>query len=50
MAINAPACPRLHTPRRTFKLFSSLALYRALRPIAGPVLAWRMAFAWRAAS
>lgn len=50
MATHAPACTRLHTPRRTFKLFSSLALYRALRPIAGPVLAWRVAFSGRAAA
>ena len=50
MATHAPACPRLHTPRRTLKLFPSLALYRALRPFTGPVLAWRVAFAWGAAS
>lgn len=50
MATNAPACPRLHTPRRTLKLFPSLALYRALRPFTGPVLAWRVAFAGRAAA
>ena len=50
MANHAPACTRLHTPRCTLKLFPSLALYRALRPVAGPVLAWRVAFAWRAAS
>lgn len=50
MAINAPACPRLHTPRRTLKLFQSLALYRAMRPFTGPALAWRLSFAWRAAA
>ena len=50
MATNAPACPRLHTPRRTLKLSPSLALYRALRPFTGPVLAWRVAFAGRAAA
>lgn len=50
MATNAPACPRLHAPRRTLKLSLSLALYRALRPFTGPVLAWRVAFAWGAAS
>ncbi len=50
MAINAPACPRLHTPRRTLKLFPSLALYRAMRPFTGPALAWRLSFAWRAAA
>ena len=48
MATNAPACPRLHTPRRTLKLSPSLALYRALRRITGPVLAYRLAFAGRA--
>ena len=50
MATHVPACTRLHTPHRTLKLFPSLALYRALRPVAGPVLAWRVAFAWGAAS
>ena len=50
MATHVPACTRLHTPRRTLKLFPSLALYRALRPFTGPVLAWRVAFAWGAAS
>lgn len=48
MATHAPACTRLHTPRRTLKLFPAFALYRVLRPIAGPVLAWRVAFAGRA--
>ena len=45
MAIHAPACTRLHafaSPLRT------LNLYRALRVVAGPVLAWRLSFAWRA--
>lgn len=50
MATHVPACTRLHTPRRTLKLFPSLALYRALRPFTGPVLAWRVAFAGRAAA
>jgi len=50
MTTNAPACPRLHTPRRTLKLSPSLALYRALRPFTGPVRAWRVAFAGRAAA
>jgi len=50
MATHAPACVRLHTPRRTLKLFPSLALYRSLRPFTGPVLAWRVAFAGRAAA
>ncbi len=27
-----------------------LTLFRFLRPITGPVLAWRIAFAWRAAA
>ena len=48
MATHAPACIRLHAPRRTLKLFPSLALYRSLRPFTGPVLAWRVAFAWGA--
>jgi len=51
MATHAPACTRLHapaSPRRTLELFASLALYRTLRRIAGPVLAWRVAFAGRA--
>ncbi len=53
MATHAPACTRLHTPtppRCTLKLSPALALYRALRPIAGPVFAWRVAFGGRAAS
>jgi hypothetical protein len=28
--------------------FSTLTLYRVLRTIAGPVLAYRLSFAWRA--
>lgn len=27
-----------------------LNLFRFLRPVAGPVLAWRIAFAWRGAA
>lgn len=27
-----------------------LNLFRFLRPLTGPVLAWRIAFAWRAAA
>ena len=53
MATHAPECVRLHTPtspRRTLTLFPALALYRALRRLAGPVFAWRMAFGERAAS
>jgi len=50
MATHAPACTRLHTPCRTLKLFPSLTLYRALRPFTGPVQAWRVAFAGRAAA
>ena len=50
MATHAPACIRLHAPRRPLKLSPSLALYRALRPFTGPVLAWRVAFAWGGAS
>lgn len=53
MATHAPACVRLHTPtspRFTLKLSPALALYRALRRVAGPVFAWRVAFAGRAAS
>lgn len=50
MATHAPACTRLHTSRRTLKLFPSLALYRALRPFTGPMLAWRVAFGRRAAA
>lgn len=45
MATLALACRRLHAP--TSPAFS-LQLYRALRPLVGPVLAWRVAFAWRA--
>ncbi len=45
MATHAFACTRLHAPALT--LFN-LWLYRALRRFVGPVLAWRLAFAWRA--
>lgn len=45
MATLALACQRLHAPA---SLAFSLQLYRALRPLVGPVLAWRLAFAWRA--
>lgn len=51
MATHARECVRLHaptSPRRTFKLFRSIVLYRALRRIAGPVFAWRVAFGGRA--
>jgi hypothetical protein len=47
MAIHAPACTRLHasaSPLRTF------TLYRTLRRFTGPVLAFRLSFAWRAAA
>lgn len=47
MATHAPACRRLHasaSPLRT------LTLYSALRRLAGPVLAYRLSFAWRAAA
>ena len=37
---------RLHTPSVPC-LPLALALYRALRPLAGPVLAYRVAFGWR---
>ena len=40
--------PDASIPVCTLKLFPSLAFYRALRPFTGPVLAWRLAFAWRA--
>ncbi|MDD2990795.1 MAG: hypothetical protein PHI64_17775 [Zoogloea sp.] len=45
MATLALACRRLHAPTSPAR---SLQLYRALRPLVGPVLAWRLAFAWRA--
>lgn len=45
MAALALACIRLHAPASPIP---SLQLYRALRPLVGPVLAWRLAFAWRA--
>ncbi len=45
MATLALACRRLHAPASPIP---SLQLYRALRPLVGPVLAWRLAFAWRA--
>ncbi len=47
MAALALACIRLHAPASPIP---SLQLYRALRPLVGPVLAWRLAFAWRAAA
>jgi len=45
MATLALACRRLHASASPV---FSLQLYRALRPLVGPVLAWRLAFAWRA--
>ncbi len=45
MATLALACKRLHAPASPIL---SLQLYRALRALVGPVLAWRLAFAWRA--
>lgn len=45
MATHAVACARLHAPASP--LFN-LRLYRVLRRFVGPVLAWRLAFAWRA--
>ncbi|MBT9496647.1 MAG: hypothetical protein IV103_05065 [Zoogloea sp.] len=45
MAISATACTRLHASASPFR---TLSLYRLLRPLAGPVLAWRLSFAWRA--
>ncbi len=47
MATHALACKRMHAP--VSPVFS-LKLYRALRPFVGSVLAWRVAFAWRAAA
>ena len=47
MATHAPACTRLHAPASPFR---TLTLYRALRRVAGPALAWRLSFAWRAAA
>lgn len=47
MAVRALACTRLHAP--VSPVFC-LKLYRALRPFVGSVLAWRVAFAWRAAA
>jgi hypothetical protein len=47
MATLALACIRLHAPASPIP---SLQLYRTLRPLVGPVLAWRLAFAWRAAA
>jgi hypothetical protein len=47
MANHASACRRLHasaSPLRT------LTLYRTLRRFTGPVLAFRLSFAWRAAA
>lgn len=47
MATLALACIRLHAPASPIL---SLKLYRALRLLVGPVLAWRAAFAWRSAA
>jgi len=47
MATHAPACARLHAPASPLR---TLTLYRALRRVAGPALAWRLSFAWRAAA
>jgi len=47
MATLALACGRLHAPTSPAR---SLQLYRALRPLVGPVLAWRLGFAWSAAA
>lgn len=47
MATFAPACTRLHASASSLR---TLSLYRALRVVAGPVLAWRLSFAWRAAA
>lgn len=47
MATLTLVCKRLHTP--VSPVFF-LQLYRTLRPLVGPVLAWRLAFAWRAAA
>lgn len=46
MASIALACRRLHAS--SIPQTHSLKLYRALRLLVGPVLAWRLAFAWRA--
>lgn len=45
MASIALACRRLHA---SIPPIYSLKLYRALRSITGPVLAWRLTFGWRA--
>jgi hypothetical protein len=45
MAIIAMACTRLHAPASPFR---TLNLYRALRRIAGPALAYRLSFGRRA--
>lgn len=47
MASIALACKRLHA---SISPIHSLKLYRVLRPFVGPVLAWRVAFTWRAAA
>ena len=47
MTTHALACKRLHA---SVSPVFSLKLYRALRPFVGPVLAWRVAFGWRAAA
>ncbi|WP_153163740.1 hypothetical protein [Zoogloea sp. 1C4] len=45
MITRALACKRMHA---SVSPVFSLKLYRALRLFVGPVLAWRLAFAWRA--
>jgi hypothetical protein len=47
MAIHALACTRLHASASPLR---NLNLYRVLRVVTGPVLAYRLSFAWRAAA
>ena len=47
MTTHALACKRLHASASPFR---TLTLYRALRRVAGPVLAYRLAFVGRAAA
>jgi hypothetical protein len=47
MATHALPCKRMHA---SVSPVFSLKLYRALRLFVGPVLAWRVAFGWRAAA
>ena len=47
MTTHALACKRLHASASPFR---TLTLYRALRRVAIPALAWRQSFAWRAAA